>query len=388
VRASPARGAIAAATAALTAGIAVGACGSESRPALLFTGADTPGATVGSPGDGGLGRFDAAPPSCGLGPDGGVCACLDLSILGAAPNLYFVLDRSGSMSDGGKWDTVRSVVVDVMRQLGPRANFGAAVFPDPTADTCGPGVEVMAPRRGDAPAGTYGPTSSLFEGATSAPASGGTPTAATLTALAPKLAAYPGKTYVILATDGAPNCDATAACSVDECPLNIEGTPGCAPGTLPNCCERQPSSCLDAKPTLDAVSALHAAGVDTYVIGAPGTVPYASLLDEMATAGGTARPGSPRYYAVGSTDAPAFSAALKAVAARITATCALTLDTTPPDPGAVNVYLDGKVVPKSPVDGWSLEGATVTLLGATCAKVLAGDVLDVRVIAGCPTVIR
>ena len=95
-----------------------------------------------------------------------------------------------------------------------------------------------------------------------------------------------------------------------------------------------------------------------------------------------------RYYAVGSTDAAAFGAALKAVAARITATCTLTLDPTPPDPDAVNVYLDSTVVPRTATDGWRLDGATVTLLGATCAKVLAGDVLDVRVIAGCPTVIR
>jgi hypothetical protein len=388
VRASRARGAIAAARAALAVGLGLAACGSDARPPLLFTGADGTGAGAGAPGGAALGGTDAAPPCCGVGPDGGVCACLDLPILGAAPTLYFVLDRSGSMAEAGKWDTVRSVVVDVMRALGPRATFGAAVFPDPTADTCGPGIEVMTPRRGDTPAGTYGPTSAYFERATSAPASGGTPTAATLTALAPRLAAYPGKTYVILATDGAPNCDAAAACTVDDCPLNIEGTPGCAPGTLPNCCDRQPLSCLDARPTLDAVSALEAAGVDTYVIGAPGTVPYASLLDAMADAGGTARSGSPRYYAVDGTDAAAFGAALKAVAARITATCALTLDTTPPDPDAVNVYLDTTVVPRTATDGWRLDGATITLLGATCAKVLAGDVLDVRIIAGCPTVIR
>jgi hypothetical protein len=38
------------------------------------------------------------------------------------------------------------------------------------------------------------------------------------------------------------------------------------------------------------------------------------------------------------------------------------------------------------MDGWTLDGATVTLLGASCQQVLSGAVLDVRVVAGCPTV--
>ena len=50
------------------------------------------------------------------------------------------------------------------------------------------------------------------------------------------------------------------------------------------------------------------------------------------------------------------------------------------------MYLDEVVLPQDPVDGWKIEGKTVTLLGAACDKVLAGDVLDVRIIAGCPTV--
>ncbi len=334
--------------------------------------------------------YDAMPPSCSVGPEGGVCACLDLSLLGEPPNLYFVLDRSGSMLEANKWQTVRSVVIDVMRALGPRAKFGAAVFPAPGgASACSAGVEVMAPRLGDVPAGAYGMTSALFTRQTDITAEGGTPTAATLAALTPKLVAYSGKTFVILATDGAPNCNANAACDVDGCTLNIDGTsPGCAPNVPPNCCASAPASCVDETPTLDAVSALHARRVDTYVVGVPGSAAYASLLDAIATAGGTARPGSPRYYAVDTTDAAALATALTSIAAKITATCTLPLADTPPDPAMVNVYLDGAVVPADPIDGWRVDGATVTLLGKTCARVLAGDALAVRVVAGCPTVLR
>ena len=37
-------------------------------------------------------------------------------------------------------------------------------------------------------------------------------------------------------------------------------------------------------------------------------------------------------------------------------------------------------------DGWTYASQTVTLEGASCQKVLEGEVLDVRVVAGCPTI--
>jgi hypothetical protein len=52
----------------------------------------------------------------------------------------------------------------------------------------------------------------------------------------------------------------------------------------------------------------------------------------------------------------------------------------------VNLYLDGHVVPQHPVNGWTLSGSTVTLVGNTCDEVLAGDALALRIVAGCPTV--
>jgi hypothetical protein len=58
----------------------------------------------------------------------------------------------------------------------------------------------------------------------------------------------------------------------------------------------------------------------------------------------------------------------------------------PPDPTRVNVFVDGHPLPQSGPDGWSIQGAMVTVLGATCQKILDGEVLDVRVVAGCPTV--
>jgi hypothetical protein len=54
----------------------------------------------------------------------------------------------------------------------------------------------------------------------------------------------------------------------------------------------------------------------------------------------------------------------------------------------VNVFVDEQVLPQDGPDGWTLDGQTVTVLGQTCQSILSGAVLDVRVVAGCPTQYR
>lgn len=377
------RSALAAAPFAVALGVVVSACGDDHPPRLgdptiaWEAGPDAPYFDGGTP-----------PPTCDLGPDYGVCACTEARLLGDAPNLYFVLDRSGSMLDGNKWKTVRNVIVQTVTALGPRINVGAAIFP--TDATCGPGKEVLAVRPGDAPAGVFGPTATALAMATNVPELGGTPTAMTLASLTPNITTLKGKTVVILATDGAPNCNANAACTVDACLSNLEAQPGCPTGGQPNCCGPNgpdgPIFCLDRAPVLAAIDGLAAKGVATYVIGVPGSGPYAGLLDEMALHGGTARGTSPQYYRVDSTDAKAFASALAAIAAKVTATCTFTLDDVP-DPAKLNVFLDGTVLPQDPINGWKLDGTTVEIVGDACAKLQSGDILSVRVVAGCPTVV-
>lgn len=361
------------------------ACGSPQPPMLR----DPPARH-----DGGLGVQDSGPLACNAAsPELGVCACDELGVLTDVPNLYFVLDRSGSMTENDKWGTIRKVVAATMAKVGPRASFGAAYFPGP-GGSCNAGVEVMSVRPGDSPTGTYGPTISRLLAATNIAAEGGTPTSATLRGLTPALQKLPGRTFVVLATDGAPNCNFQQACDASQCLLNIEHYGYCQVGGPPNCCTANlygPAQCLDAQPTLDAVATLAASSIPTYVVGVPGSGPYADLLDSIAVAGGTARSTSPRYYRVDGTDPTAFADALSKIAAKIVATCTFPLAKPPEDPSRVNVYLDGAPVPQDPTDGWTLDetdaGAVVTLVGKTCARVLAGDALSVRVITGCPTVL-
>jgi hypothetical protein len=372
--------------------LAVAGCGDESRPPGLGGTLHDADAAAGAEGGGSLlGGGGLVEKNCGVGPDGGVCACADESLLGDPPTLYFLLDRSGSMNDFNKWVTVQLTLEELMIDLGPRAKVGAAVFPDPSLDNCAPGVQVFAPARGDAPAGTAGSTDLKFLTLLgSIPASGGTPTAATLQSLAPSIEAIPGKRYVILATDGGPNCNSSAVCTSDMCTENIENEPGCPPGGTPDCCldpsTGGPLACLDADPTIAGVAALAQAGVPVYVVGVPGSAPYAALLDELAMAGGTARGSEPQYYAVDTTDQAALTSAMSKIAGQIAGSCSLPLDQAPPDATLLNVFLDGKVLPQAGPDGWTLSGSTVTILGASCQEIMTGAVLDVRVEAGCPTV--
>ena len=371
--------------------VALLACGDKSRPPP----AGNFGAPTASASTGGLipgGTADAGGMVCGTFADGGTCGCQDLPLFADPPNMYFVLDRSGSMQEDDKWDTVRLTVADVMRDIGPRANFGAAMFPAPSSvDQCATGGEVMSTRPGDPPNGTTkdGPTTSALLTATDIAAAGGTPTSATLSALLPKLHSLTGKTFVVLATDGGPNCNDAAMCSVATCIPNIEGASGC--DTATNCCAPPagtPANCLDDTATIAAVNALSAAGIPTYVIGIPGSGPYSAVLNALATAGGTAQTtGTSKYFEVDTTDQAALLTALKTVAAKVTATCTFQLKGVP-DPKEVNVYFDEKVVPQDPVNGWTISGTTVTLVGTSCQQVLAGDVLDIRIIAGCPTVVK
>ena len=320
------------------------------------------------------------------GAPGPTCNGTEIPLDTNAPNLYFVLDASGSMLEQSKWTNVQSAVATLITQLGPRARFGAAVFPAAGAGECSAGAEVMAVQTGD----SQGATASVFVAATTLTPAGGTPTAATLEGLVPELSAFPQQTFAILATDGGPNCDAVLSCGVDDCTSNIDGVPGCPVGGPPSCCDPTTGAgglgCLDGLQAAQAVTDLRAAGVETFVMGIPGSAPYAAVLDRLAIAGGGARPTEPFYYQVDTADTGALGSALAQIAAQATASCTFTLTRAPKVPGQVNLYVGGTVVPRDGADGWTLQGTKLTVEGSTCGAIRTGHALSVRVVEGCSTV--
>jgi hypothetical protein len=357
-------------------------CSDAKPPFVSFSSIPTPPSTMGQ-----QGLFSDAGDNtrCGL-PIAQVCACTEMPITGDPANLYFVLDHSGSMARDSLWNNVSLVVLETVRRIGGRANFGVTLFPRSGSDSCDTGNEVMSLRRGDLPPGARGPVWQQLRSATvQVPPAGGTPLSETLKVLAPKVENLKGETQLILATDGAPNCNEGAACTADTCTLNIESLGGCSPGGQ-NCCAKAPGYCVDDALALRVLEELKSRGVKTYVIGIPGSGPYASTLNALATAGGTARPGAEKYYRVDTAAQADFAKVLAGIVGKAVGTCTIDLAAEPEDVAKLNVYFDGAVLAQVGESGWRIEKRRVTILGESCEKIKAGQVLDVRVISGCDTV--
>lgn len=378
--------------------IALAGCGSRQTSGLLDDSLGDAGIRDGSVFEDDFDPTKPPPPP----PDAsGYCGNDFIPTVANPPNLYFVIDRSGSMADvvdgQTKATSLEIAAVDLVRRLGARARIGAAVYPGYDGETsCGPGVEVFSATLGDplsyVDSGKDGPVTLQFAAAIHATPFGGTPTGPTLEKLRPNLTALDGKTYVILATDGGPNCNPDAQCGALTCIPNIEELPGCSQ-TSRNCCTEETYgrvNCLDSTRTIRAVQRLREAGIVTYVIGLPGaegdvgTEIYSWLLDEMAVAGGAAREGSPRYFAVDRMTE--LRGILASIGAEIIATCEYTLETAPKERNRVNVYFDTTVVPRDPVNGWDWTGPdSLTLRGEACDEVKSGSVGHVQIVVGCPT---
>ncbi len=331
----------------------------------------------------------------------GLCGNALIPIVDERPNLYFVVDHSGSMNlklDGQTLaEATHSAIFDLLSVIGPHVRYGAAVFPNPTVGECAAGAEVFKLRPGDPPTETGEPGPSLRglrSALKSAPVTGGTPVSSTFQLLNSTLGKLNRRTYVILATDGGPNCNPERACGADGCQLNIEGASlgdqKCA-GSV-NCCD--PSfglgaqlSCLDDDPSISAVAALRAKGIDTFVIGMRGSERYQGTLNSLAVAGGRSRATNPRYYPA---DTPsALSDALIEIGLAVAISCDITLDEAPPDKKLVNLYFDSTLVPSDAVDGWVWIDAThLRLVGAECAKLQRGEVAQVQIVSGCPTEVK
>jgi len=298
------------------------------------------------------------------------------------PLIYFVIDRSGSMAEidpesgATRLERVQEAAVDMVDSLGSLVRVGAAMYPESSVSSdCEPGEQVFEP--------TVGAGSDFASAIGKAPF-GGTPTAATLTAMAPIVADFSGPRAVILATDGAPNCNLNATCGASECMVNIFGE--CPSG---NCCEPPegtPGNCVDRAASILAVKALADAGTDVYVIGIPGTELFSGVLNQMASVGGVPQENADTYY-YKVDDLGALAGLFKDIAGALVS-CTFDLDDAPEVPGKTNVYFDEVVVPQDPENGWVwVDADTIEITGDACQQLKNGEVKDIQFVSGCPTVL-
>lgn len=355
---------------------------------------------------------DAGVIEAGAPDDAGFCGEEFLREVNNAPTLYFVVDRSGSMSEEipgsilSKYQAARATLADVLLSLGHRLRYGAAVFPPWSTSTgCEPGEEVFEARPGDPPsfaaANQLGPAlRALLDRLGTASPEGGTPTAPTLFALAPMLRGLGGDTALVLMTDGAPNCNGELSCGVSECSLNIENRnlSGRACAGDFNCCNSDQAGdgaefyCVDSDASVTAIEELAQAGVRTFVVGMPGAEAYAQVLDRLAVAGQTARvapEGQPLYYGV--SDETELHDVIREIGTGIAIRCEIELEEAPPEPSLVNVYFDGELVPRDGENGWDWgreDFTRIEVFGEACERLESGDVLEARAVFGCETVLR
>lgn len=145
-------------------------------------------------------------------------------------------------------------------------------------------------------------------------------------------------------------------------------------GCGPKAAERAPS--LDAS---------IGKGFKTYVIGIATAAADVGTLNRMAEAGGTARPGSTRYYPA--TSRAELAAALDTISASLV-TCVFPLAHQPPDPGFVTVTVGGRPILRDlqHLQGWDYVsgGAGIQIYGSACESLKKGTVQGAGIYYGCP----
>ena len=302
------------------------------------------------------GLTDCADPECGAS-----CCMPYNQVLGVVPaqgEVFFVIDRSGSMdwpavgTTRTRWEELLSATDSVLPML-DALPMGMLTFPllTGTAET----GNCMVASTPDIPTalGTRSAIASRLIAAD--PRAGDTPTPQAFRTVQEYLAGTSSsrERFVILATDGLPE---------------------------PNCGSTLPA-------TVTAIANLRSSlGIDTYVIGIVGpdrsgdTSGIPALrdgLNQMADAGGRARPGATRYYEA--VDGAALSTALRTVIANAT-DCRFTLSSAPARPSRVQVRVNTTLLPAS---GYVLAGTSLEITGAYCDQIRAGLVTSISVSDSC-----
>ena len=292
------------------------------------------------------------------------------------PDIMIIMDMSSSMLDGtpSKYEQTAGAVSAVVTALETAATpiqWGLILFPSDgdCAVKNQPDVPIQA-----------GNAASISTKLTSTTPLGNTPAHK---AVDLARAYYGGLNdgrahYNLIATDGQPNC-----VPPPFIPKPCFGPGGCAATEYCDLSAGSPGVCLPDLPINSIVQA-NQAGIKTYVVGIDIDNTSSPRLDEMAQAGGTARPTSPMYYPVA--DQASLETALRNIANEIIS-CTFQLSSPPLDIDYVVVTIAGAPVARdtSHVNGWDYDPDTLTLYfyGQACQELQANP-QTVSVTYGCP----
>lgn len=305
--------------------------------------------------------------------------CREIELERPIPQVLFAVDRSGSMDFSltgiepddprrgdtpSRWTLMSAALTGSLAERTGSLEFGALFYPEilaGDASACG-GAEVVSIVPGE---GTPAGLRDIFESTTPI---GGTPTGGALR-VAREFFAEPEEgtvPFVVLVTDGAPNCNPEPATPPPACICTSPDPTRCDPiGNADAALQ-----CLDAGRALDELTMLSSAGVPTFVLGITRQADLVEVLDDMAVAGGRPRTTGPRRYYDAQTEAE-LNEALDAINDSITS-CAFTLSA-PSDPNRFQVLLAGTPISRDTthMSGWDFTNDTntiISLYGEACRQ--------------------
>lgn len=276
----------------------------------------------------------------------------------ATAQLMFVLDRSGSMAFGlrgedpvppgqlSRWETLRESLSQTIVGFDQQLAMGAKFFPEVIDDAFAPADQACRTDTGVGIAPARGNANAILNVFDTTEPRGGTPTSEAVRLAATYLADRRTLARtIILATDGAPNCNGDLEAKTCTCT------------TRSNDCASVPEgqySCLDDTRTISVIADIfQSRKIPVYVIGIGGLErpEFQNVLDAMAVAGGRPRLATPHYYSVQT--ATEMKTAFATIRDSI-AKCTYLTPSSPTDPNAISVSIGGREIPRDPThqNGW------------------------------------
>jgi len=304
---------------------------------------------------------------------------------GLPPDLLIVLDRSGSMDNappaggGTKWTQVAGALKPTVMSLQGQIKWGLELFP--SDDSCGIGATV------DVPVAALNATQMAMSIDAHQPG-GSTPTRAGIDNGVKYLSGVADQNpkYILLATDGEPNCSSGGgACT---CPSGFsQNGAQCCLGPLCIPCPGGIPGGPDGPGAIAAVDAAAKAGIGTFVVGVATDSSSESVLNDMAQAGGHARPGAQKYYPVANQQD--LVTAINTIAGQIIS-CSFPLQSPPTSPDLVEIYVNGAQVPHDPThgNGWDFGSGngSIQFYGAACTALQSGTGQAIQAVYECPPI--
>ena len=301
------------------------------------------------------------------GTNGGGTACAQQQIpLKALPaDILIVQDRSQSMTDdsndktcnGGcgaasKWAQVTTAIEDVVLTTQSSVNWGLFYFSNGTTEC---GVNTM-------PAVTVALNNAnqVVASLTANSPSGATPTTETINNVVAYMQTLTDANpkYLLLATDGEPNCLGGNANSKD-----IAGA-------------------------TTAIGNAKAQGFPVFVVGIGNVNTATATLNGMANAGGEAQAGTTAYYAV--TDTASLETALTKIVGMVSS-CTISLQNVPSGQWTIAIWATDSSgntiqIPNNASDGWAYTDTTkssIALVGPTCDNLKNGTYSNIQFVYTC-----